>query len=180
MRAVKILLLSCLYPLVLFFAIGYTFSYTSPHASTKDISESKGINLREVSFLSPNPTTIILQEDTMDFVSASGTAKVAEQRDVQATDSADLVDASEKISSVSANALAKDPTQNESLPTPTESTVFPTISPSQPVQQGSVPAKSVTIIDSAASSVVVPQSSTRIIEDNPVMQSDTCTNTTPC
>lgn len=148
MWATTLVLLSCLYPIFLFFVIGYTYFYTTQKVVIQESVQTKPVELSSYSFRKPEPTTVVVTVAELTTNKASESAAVAESSNTpEATSEAEL-SIREKVSSTSA--------EPQDLP------IAPTLSIDKNVENA-VQAASVKIINNA-SNVVIPSTSSIIIE----------------
>jgi hypothetical protein len=160
MRTKKILLLSCLYPLILLLVIGYTFEYTSKKITV--VASQPEVNLSTISFTSPNPTTIFLPTNAFVSNESSDASAVETKAEAIHVTQPTLEETDNTVTISISAAVTIEPTVS-----PTAAEVSPIVSvtstSSAMLNQNAVPVKSIKIIESA-SSAIVPAASSVIIE----------------
>lgn len=159
MWTTTIVLLSCLYPIFLFFVIGYTYFYTSQKAVITASVQTQPLELARYTFRTPEPTTVSVQTAALTTVKASESADEKLQVTPKvATNEAEIALDSEQVSTTAAQKGEVSDSANkisQPLVTPIPTTA-PTI-------RNAVQAASVKIINNA-SNTIVPSASSIIIE----------------
>jgi hypothetical protein len=158
MWTTTIVLLSCLYPIFLFFVIGYTYFYTTQKAAITASIQSQPVDLTLYSFRTPDRTTVSIQTAALTTVKAS----VSANEDVRETAKVAIKEAevsleSEQVSTKSAQPESSDSIQEVSQPLVTP---IPTTAPNI---QNAVQAVSVKIMNNA-SNMIIPSASSIILE----------------
>lgn len=167
MRTKKILLLSCLYPLILFLVIGYTFSYSSKKAA--QVAYQQKVNLLDIAFTSPIPATITNPTNALTPDEASRAAFVDVTSNNQDSQPTPTKESEPTISSAAATKISVQPTVQVTV---IQESVTPTMTlssaPTPELIQNTINAKSAKIIEDV-SSAIVPNTSSVIIEnDDPI------------
>lgn len=158
MWTTTLVLLSCLYPIFLFFVIGYTYFYTSQKAAITLSVQTQPVDLALYSFRTPEPTTVSVQTAALTTVKASASADEKVQETPKgATSEAELSLETEQVSTEAAQSKIGDSMRAVSHITITP---FPTTVPNI---QNAVQAASVKIMNTA-SNMIVPSASSIIVD----------------
>jgi hypothetical protein len=163
----SLLLLASIYPLFLLLVISFTYVYTMHKPEVTEFAQIKTADLFKVNFLSPAPTTIVLQADTLETVIASEPAHTkTQQTEALPTPASPSAELKTSTSSATESDETTDriPDAKQIIQTvKAQITPLPTISKESLEEARS---KSVVIMENDISSSIIDSASSLIIEND--------------